>query len=252
MPYTVRWRCGVGLTAPLLLALKFTMFSLNSGIPILLGCIGLWLTFLPFDLLWLVISTMCIDCFNSVTQRQINCFISTLCSSFLFHLVHLSALKHHCISLGFWLDECLASSFVCVSRRSLSFITSGLNYIIHVYTFKFKILNKLQACFVHALKSDCKTFHFVYPSVLVSWLLNGVLQMTAKLTEPPSPVFFKLAFGLCVCNFDWRNYGQYHMFALLEALCRYGCFCCIFSPNLWWRQSTPSFLVNSKMSSSMK
>ena len=77
------------LVLSLLCYWNLRFFSLNSGIPILLGGIGLWLAFLPFDLLWLVISIIC------------NCSISILCSPFLFHLVLLSALKHHCISLGF-------------------------------------------------------------------------------------------------------------------------------------------------------
>ena len=45
MPYTVHSMCGVGLIAPLRLA--FMIFSLNSGIPMLLGGIGFWFAFLP-------------------------------------------------------------------------------------------------------------------------------------------------------------------------------------------------------------
>ena len=62
LPFTGHSVCGVGLIAPLLLA--FMIFSLNSGIPILLGGIVLWLAFLPFDLLWLVIFIICIHCLS--------------------------------------------------------------------------------------------------------------------------------------------------------------------------------------------
>ena len=105
--------------------------------------------------------------------------------------------------LGFLLRLCFAPILFFISY--MIYISYIYKYHIdNTYIYIWFILNKLHASFVHPLKPDCTTFHLVYPSVLVSCLLNSVLSFSSLYSVCASAILIGETMDNITCLHRWK------------------------------------------------